>query len=111
MQNKYPRLFHRIQGLVFCGTPHRGSSAAGWGILATRLLAMAGTDANSRLLRGLSPDSETLDTIQTEFMQMLDQAPMRIYSFQESKPLTGMKGLHHMVSGHRLVTSSAHSQS
>jgi hypothetical protein len=98
VDTRYQQLFLRIQAVVFCGTPHRGSNAATWAKLADNLIAVAFMDANSRLLSDLQVDSKVLDLIQENFLKTLHQASIRVHSFQEGRALTGVKGLHSKVS-------------
>lgn len=94
---RYKQLLQRIQAVVFCGTPHRGSDTAAWAGLATNLVAMAFMDTHKKLLSDLLVDSETLDLIQEDFMKLLYKRPIRIHSFQEGRGLTGVKCLHNKV--------------
>jgi hypothetical protein len=95
---RYQQFFRRIQAVVFCGSPHRGSNVAAWGKLVANLAAVAFVDANSKLLSHLRVDSDILGQIQENFLKTLHQATIRIHSFQEGRPLTGVKGLHDKVS-------------
>lgn len=90
----YKACYDRIGGVVFCGTPHRGSDAAGWGVLASRMVTMAFMDSNAKLLSDLRTDSEALDIIQEEFLEILCLSPtsIRVHSFQEGRALSGVKG-------------------
>jgi hypothetical protein len=98
---RYRRFFRRVQAVVFCGSPHRGSNAAAWASLAANLTAMAFIDANSRLLSDLRVDAGVLDLIQEDFLKTLHQAQIRIHTFQEGRALAGVKGLHGKVSINR----------
>ncbi|KAI0407382.1 hypothetical protein F4802DRAFT_605555 [Xylaria palmicola] len=93
----YNRFLRRIRAVVFCGTPHRGSNLATWSKLATNLVNLAFVDVNSTLLSDLQVDSQVLDLIQDDFLNIVHQMPLRIHSFQEGRPLTGVRGLHDKV--------------
>ncbi|KAI0972316.1 hypothetical protein F4678DRAFT_57683 [Xylaria arbuscula] len=93
----YKRFLRQIRAVVFCGTPHRGSDLASWAKLSANLINLAPVDVNSRLLSDLQVDSQVLDLIQDDFMNILYQAPLRIHSFQEGKAMTGVKGLNDKV--------------
>ncbi|KAL1863051.1 hypothetical protein Daus18300_008207 [Diaporthe australafricana] len=75
------------RGIIFLGTPHRGSNAASYGRVAyllTRFLAFQ--SANTKLLSALEKNSETLDRISTDFFQTLESYKnLRIASFSEEK--------------------------
>jgi hypothetical protein len=74
-------------GIVFLGTPHKGSSAASYGRVAymlTKVFAFQST--NTKLLRALEKNSETLDRISTDFYQTLETYKnLHIASFSEEK--------------------------
>jgi 2-polyprenyl-3-methyl-5-hydroxy-6-metoxy-1,4-benzoquinol methylase len=90
---RYLHFLHRIQAIIFCGTPHRGSNAAAWGRIAAKLVAVALMDANSKLLSDLRVDSEILDLIQEDFLKLLHHVPMTIHTFQEGRAVVGVKGV------------------
>lgn len=92
----------RCRLVVFLGTPHRGSAATSWGTIAANLTKLALQDPNQRLLDGLQVDSEVLDNIHRDFVTTLDQSTCRIkvYSFQEARAMTGIKGLSGKVRRH-----------
>ncbi|KAH8714765.1 hypothetical protein BGZ61DRAFT_213997 [Ilyonectria robusta] len=89
---KYTECHRRIQAVVFCGTPHRGSTMVGWGKIAANLAKVALMDSNSKLLNNLKVDAEILDVIQEDFLKLLDEFPIKIHSFLEGCSMTGLKG-------------------
>jgi len=72
LDDKLHVLLRRVSAIVFCGCPHRGADAASWGLLASRMVAFALADANSRLLSDLEVDSEILDLINEDFLTTLE---------------------------------------
>ena len=78
------QIFESTYGLIFFGTPHRGSSLAEWGEILRRVSAISGFDTNSNLLQGLKPDSERLEELREEFNKMLHEKEWMITSFQET---------------------------
>ncbi|KAI0517818.1 TPR-like protein [Xylaria bambusicola] len=78
---------------IFLGTPHRGSSSAGWGVIASNLAKLAFQDSNKRIVQSLEPNSEVLDNIHDEFLKLLHSATIKVHSFQEAKAMSGVKGL------------------
>jgi hypothetical protein len=74
-------------GIIFLGTPHRGSNAATYGRIAYLLTkAFAFQSANTKLLTALEKNSETLDRISTGFYHTLERyRNLRIASFSEEK--------------------------
>lgn len=87
----------RTKLIIFLGTPHRGSSSAGWGVIASNLTRLALQDSNKQLLETLEVNSEILDNIHDEFMTIADSSRIKTHSFQEARGLSGMKGLHSKV--------------
>ena len=94
-------LISRVFAVVFCGCPHRGANAAAWGSLASKLIAAALADSNSKLLSDLEVDSEILDIIQDDFLKTLHRTlsnpKFRVHSFLEGRAVTGIKGLNSKV--------------
>ncbi|KAI0466857.1 hypothetical protein F4859DRAFT_518693 [Xylaria cf. heliscus] len=87
----------RTKLVVFLGTPHRGSSYAGWGVIASNLASLAFHDANKKIVQALEVNSEVLDNIQDEFLRIAHRAGIKVHSFQEARAISGVKGLHGKV--------------
>jgi hypothetical protein len=68
-------------GVIFAGTPHRGSDKAYWGKLATNIATVVWKDNSSSLVVALSRGSETLERLRTDFARIMDS--LRIYTFCE----------------------------
>jgi hypothetical protein len=83
--------------IIFLGTPHRGSSYASWGQIASNLAKVGLQDSNKRVLETLEVNNEVLDNIHEEFIRVITERNIRIHSFQEAHGLFGMKGLHGKV--------------
>ncbi|KAI1128486.1 hypothetical protein F5Y10DRAFT_265123 [Nemania abortiva] len=88
----------RTKFIVFLGTPHRGSSSVGWGIIASNLAKLVLQDTNKRILKTLEPNGEVLDNIHEEFVRIMSAGNIGVHSFQEAKAMTGVKGLNGKVS-------------
>lgn len=82
----------RTKLIVFLGTPHRGSDAAEWGKIVANLAQVGFQDSNKQILRSLEVNSEILDRIHGDFVKIVHEKKIKIHSFQESRPLTGIKG-------------------
>lgn len=87
----------RTKLIVFLGTPHRGSQAAGWGEIAANLVRLTLIDANKKILESLEVNGEVLDNIHEDFKSVIHEGGIMIYSFQEARGITGVKGLHGKV--------------
>ncbi|EXA32954.1 hypothetical protein FOVG_15926 [Fusarium oxysporum f. sp. pisi HDV247] len=87
----YGPILKATTGIVFLGTPHRGSDLASWGFLLSNLVSITSIGKNIRkeLLRSLSKDSDTLAEISRQFLQRAKS--LKIMSFIEQQvesPLT-----------------------
>lgn len=86
-------VFVSTYGILFLGTPHKGSDIAEWG---SRLEWICGAvmpkkfvDTQPQLVDALKKDNETLQNIDRQFIQLTSR--FHIYFFHESKP-TNLKG-------------------
>lgn len=72
-------------GIIFLGTPHKGSKSASMGRIAYQITTVATRRPNLKLLRGLEKNSETLDGIGNLFRQTVLRHKLRLCSFREEK--------------------------
>ena len=79
------------------GTPHRGSTWADWGGIASNLAGLALHDTNEKIVKTLQVDSEVLDNIHEQFVDIAFESGLLIHSFQEKRGISGVKGLHEKV--------------
>ena len=82
-------VYNSTQGIIFFGTPHRGSNDAQWGLLLSTIVSAA-FDTNKTILRTLDPDDERLDKLARDFQDILDSGKLRIGSLLESAGKTGL---------------------
>lgn len=75
-------LVSQIRGIVFCGTPHRGSDYAS---AAASLGAFFG--GSQRHVKEMAADSDTLDLLHDEFVEWHRRNPVPIESYAENVPL------------------------
>jgi hypothetical protein len=89
----YGNLLGNVKGIVFMGTPHRGSSVASWVNIFSRVLnaAQLGSATNSALLNVLEMRSETLLNISQQFVER--GAMFQIRTFYETEKLDFMNCL------------------
>jgi len=71
----------KTMGVVFAGTPHRGSDKARWLKVATNLATFVLKDNSSSQVTALCRGSETLERLQTDFARV--SGSLRIYTFCE----------------------------
>ncbi|KAA8894041.1 hypothetical protein FN846DRAFT_456297 [Sphaerosporella brunnea] len=86
-------VYRSTYAIAFLGTPHRGSNAAEWGLMARNVAVAVGFDANDKILRDLRVDSGTLETLREEFNRMLQDKAFSVYTFQEARGFKGFRGL------------------
>ena len=84
--------------IVFLGTPHRGSTYANWGQIASKLARIALQDSNKKIVDTLEVNNEVLDNIHEEFKRIVYRGRIKIHSFQEARGVTGVRGLEGKVS-------------
>ncbi|GFF85142.1 hypothetical protein IFM53868_04387 [Aspergillus udagawae] len=82
-------VYQYTHGIVFLGTPHRGSD---WASLAKNLAVFALGKANTRSLRSLEVDSAELQRLMDNFSVMLKADKVKVCSFVESLGMTGIPG-------------------
>ncbi|MCJ1381674.1 hypothetical protein MMC17_004785 [Xylographa soralifera] len=87
----------RTKLVVFLGTPRRGSTLASWGEIASNLARLALQDTHKKIIETLEVNSEVLDNIHDQFLEIVHYHDIQIHSFQEAQGITGMKGLHEKV--------------
>lgn len=83
--------------MAFLGTPHRGSTFADWGQIASNIARLALQDSNKKILETLEVNSEILNNIQERFITIASDDGLTVHSFQEAHGITGIKGLHNKV--------------
>jgi hypothetical protein len=88
LQSRYKQIHTATTGIIFLGTPHRGSGVANLGQVAA-LIAGAAVPGwqvfNRGLLKSLEKDNDNLFQTSNRFANIC--AGMRIHSFYETRPL------------------------
>jgi hypothetical protein len=77
-------------GICFLGTPHRGSATARMGKIAFEISRIFLQKPATSVLRDLEVNSETLDRIGKSFSQILADGRIKVHSFAEELPTTGI---------------------
>jgi hypothetical protein len=54
-------------------------------------------DSNKKIIETLEVNSEVLDIIHEQFIEIMLEDKLQVYSFQEARGILGMKGLHNKV--------------
>ena len=86
-------IFVSTYGILFLGTPHKGSDMAEWGSrlewICRATLPKRVFDTEPQLVHALKKNNETLQNIDRQFVQLITR--FHIYYFHEGKP-TDLKG-------------------
>ncbi|KAL8959286.1 MAG: hypothetical protein Q9193_003826 [Seirophora villosa] len=85
-------------GVIFLGTPHRGSGSASMGKMALRIGLIFTQKPNLKLLQGLEKHSEILDIVGDSFNQTILKHNLTVYSFREERKTKKFKVFSIMVS-------------
>ncbi|TGJ78947.1 hypothetical protein E0Z10_g9820 [Xylaria hypoxylon] len=96
-QPQYLSVYESTRGIVFLGTPHGGSHAANWGLVASNVVKFALQEPAERVLRGLKPNNELLENLRKMFLQMLEDGHFGVHSFYETKSMMGIYGINGLV--------------
>ncbi|KAL9619034.1 MAG: hypothetical protein Q9160_006289 [Pyrenula sp. 1 TL-2023] len=83
------KVLPRTCGIIFLGTPHKGSKAASYGQILFRMTQIfALQSVNTKLMAALQKNSETFDRISTAFYETLEQnEQLRVWSFIEEQEI------------------------
>ena len=90
-------IYDYTEYVIFLGTPHRGSSYAGWGELAERIARAALFDTNRATISHLQVHGLELANLEKDFANLLDKRPFGVFNFQEALGFVGVKGLNGKV--------------
>ena len=82
----YASIVSNTSGILFLGTPFRGSSASTWGTIITRCTSLLGFGSHGMLLKTLENHSERLDLLLSHFLVIVKQFDIRLVCFYETQP-------------------------
>lgn len=83
-------VFSATRGIIFLGTPHRGSGKSSLAKVVASVARLAFQNTNSKLIRDLEGDGQTLDRIKDSFSRILDGRTLMVWSFVEELPVVGV---------------------
>lgn len=88
----YMALKPKFGGVLFFGTPHRGSNMASWATMAARLLSLASlnTSTNTQLAQDLEPSSKRLRSISDTFHSLCSRDQYPVMSCYETDRMSGL---------------------
>ncbi|KAI8959297.1 hypothetical protein F5Y11DRAFT_306744 [Daldinia sp. FL1419] len=96
-QPTYQDLIKSTGGVIFLGTPHRGSTAADRGLLVANLARFAFLKSNDRILRALRAESDILESYRDSFNHLLHKVQLHVYSFYETERMLNIPGINSMI--------------
>jgi len=104
----YGDLLRLTKGIIFMGTPHRGSDLVPWSLLLSNLINVAslGRGIRKDLLKNLEKDGKTLMDISNQFVHR--STPLQIMSLVEQqveRPLNTLVYISYTCARHLLLTS------
>lgn len=82
--------------MIFFGTPHRGSAYAEL-LHVFEAATNIAINTNNVLLKELRPNSPFLRVLREEFGSMVQDRSFEVHCFQETKPLSKLKGFSKLV--------------
>ncbi|KAH0555801.1 hypothetical protein GP486_006255 [Trichoglossum hirsutum] len=85
IEQRYNSISESTTGIIFLGTPHRGSEDAAYGKVLATVATVILNNPPPRLVNTLQVNSETLMRLTTEFRLQLPR--YQVYSFYEMKPM------------------------
>jgi hypothetical protein len=96
LDTKLSYLLDRIVGIIFLGTPNRGSDFATYAKYVAIVGKHLGFGSHSNILQDLEQDSRSLFDLRNNFVRWLNKSTVRINCVFESRP-TQIKGFSGMV--------------
>lgn len=84
-------VFDHTKGIVFMGTPHKGTWLADWGKIAVSAFGLV-KSTNTSLLKVLQTDDQFLESLQYKYLEMVrfletSNRPLKMTCFVEELPL------------------------
>lgn len=95
LESRYQSMQDATLGLIFLGTPHRGSDKATYGKVLAMVAQSVTHRPSARLLTALQTNSDVLLRLITDFRFQLPD--YQVYSFYEQRPMTGSSSLVGMI--------------
>jgi hypothetical protein len=81
------RIISATRGIIFLGTPHRGSGATSLASAIATVVQVTLSTANRTLIRDLEKDSQILDRIRDSFSRLMEKRTFTVWSFVEELPM------------------------
>lgn len=85
----YANIIRNTIGIIFLGTPHKGSDQAKWDGIATNLAKVLRKDHNDTIVSALSRGSSTLESLQSSFRAISDRFSYATFTEEREYPNIG----------------------
>ena len=85
----YANILRNTVGIIFLGTPHKGSDQAKWDGIATNLAKVLRKDHNDTIIGALSRGSSTLENLQSSFAGISDRFSYSTFTEEREYPNIG----------------------
>lgn len=86
IESQYQSITENTVGIVFLGTPHRGSDKADYGKILANVATSVMNKPKPRLISALQSNSDSLMRLTSDFRHQLPN--YKVVSFYETKPIT-----------------------
>lgn len=85
----YARILRNTIGIIFLGTPHKGSDQARWDAVAANLARILKKDHNDTIVEALSRGSSVLESLQSSFTGISDRFSYSTFTEEREYPNIG----------------------
>jgi hypothetical protein len=109
-------IFTATRGIIFLGTPHRGSGVASLTKVVAAIARLALRSTNDNLIGDIERDAPVLDRIRDGFSRLLDKRTLTVWSFTEELASAGFGKVNvlylltlasHLTSGDQVVSGDS----
>ena len=89
IDDRYKNIYGRTVGIIFLGTPHRGSEKASYANVLTKVASMATNSPTSKLVSALQSNSDSLMRLTSNFkFQLKNYNVVSFFELRPTKPLS-----------------------
>ncbi|TVY67461.1 Protein SERAC1, partial [Lachnellula suecica] len=92
-EHRYAAIYNSTCGIIFFGTPHRGSNLAIYGSAVARVPTILANKPGAKLLKTLKKDSKALGTLSERFRAQHEVRAYEIVSFYETRAMKKLQTL------------------